>query len=111
MSSLSHNTLVVDGRGQNRQIQRELYLTSRPLRHRFRTEGRVTYFRGTYDAGYGPDAALKVAHTRSVYFVDGRFWVVVDRARPADSEAHLYESLLMLNSSRAKVEGNRIATA
>lgn len=110
VSSLSHNTLVVDHQGQSRRSQHALYATKRPLRHRFATEGRVTYFRGTYDAGYGEDAGLKVAHTRSIFFVDGRFWVMIDRARPAGKEAHLYESLLMLNRTRATVDGNRIAT-
>lgn len=110
ISSLSHNTLAVDHQGQNRRIQPALYATKRPLKHRFITEGRVTYFRGTYKAGYGPEAELDVAHTRSIFFVDGQFWVVIDRARPVDKEAHLYESLLMLNSAKADVDGNRIMT-
>ena len=110
VSSLSHNTLVVDYLSQNRRSRRSTWVTREPLDHVFTDHGAVTYFRGTYDAGYGPEGKLRVAHTRSVFFVDDRYWVIVDRARPTDKKEHLYECLYMLQSPTAIADGNRIVT-
>ena|GEM_PF-2052678 len=51
-----------------------------------------------------------MTHTRSVFFVDGRYWVIFDRARPADDREHLYESIFMLDAPDAAAEGNRVVT-
>jgi hypothetical protein len=110
VSSLAHNTVVVDHQGQNRRIRRALYATKQPLPHRLEASSGLVVFRGTYDSGYGPGAALKVAHTRTVLFVRGRYWVVIDRLVPEDTGEHLYEALFMLNAPAAAADGNVIRT-
>lgn len=110
VSTLAHNTVVVDRQGQNRRIQRELYATQKPLPHRLDATDRLVLFRGTYDAGYGPKAALKVAHTRTVLFVRGEYWVIIDRLVPEDQREHLYEALFRLNAPSATADGNVIRT-
>jgi hypothetical protein len=111
VSTLAHNTVVVDHEGQNRAIQRDLYVTDRPLPHHFDSGPGLTTFRGTYDAGYGPEAGLRVAHTRAVLFVRGEYWLIIDRLVPEDDEEHLYEALFMLTAPEATAEGNAIRTA
>jgi hypothetical protein len=110
VSSLSHNTVVVDHQGQNRRIQRDLWGAEEPLPHLLSSSEGLIVFRGTYDAGYGPGAELKVAHTRTVMFVRGRYWVIIDRLVPADDVEHLYEALFMLNAPKAVAEGDRVVT-
>ncbi len=110
VSTLAHNTVVVDHQGQNRRIQRHLYATDKPLPHHFESGPGLTVFRGAYDAGYGPEAKLRAAHTRSVLFVRGEYWVVIDRLVPEDEQEHLYEALFMLTTPEASVEGNAITT-
>lgn len=111
VSSLAHNTVVVDHQGQNRQAQRDLWVTEKPLPHRFESSPNLTTFRGTYDASYGPEAKLRVAHTRTVLFVRGEYWVIIDRLVPEDKGEHLYEALFMLTSPEATAQGNAIRTA
>ncbi len=110
VSTLAHNTVVVDHQGQNRRIQRDLYVTDAPLPHHFESGPGLTTFSGTYDAGYGPEAKLRIAHTRTVLFVRGEYWVIIDRLVPEDGKEHLYEALFMLTAPEAKVEGNAIRT-
>jgi hypothetical protein len=110
VSTLAHNTVVVDHQGQNRRIQRELHVTDEPLPHWFEPGEGLTTFRGTYGAGYGPKAELRVAHTRTVLFVWGEYWVIIDRLVPEDEAEHLYEALFMLAAPEAAVEGNLITT-
>ena len=110
VSTLAHNTVVVDHQGQNRRIQRDLYATDEPLEHWFEVGDGLTTFRGTYNAGYGPKAELEVAHTRTVLFVWGEYWVIIDRLVPQDEREHLYEALFMLNAPEATAEGNVITT-
>jgi hypothetical protein len=98
VSSLAHNTMAVDNLGQKRRGNTATYSVDAPLEHPWRVGDDTVYLRATYDDGYGPDAALRVAHTRSFIFVDERYWVIVDRVQPADDAEHLYEVLFMLSA-------------
>ncbi len=110
VSSLAHNTVAVDHLGQHRNGLRELYATDEPADNWFEAADGLVSFRGSYDSGYGPDRALRVTHTRTVLFVEGRYWVIIDRMAPEDTAEHLYEALLMLNADEAQVEGGVIRT-
>jgi hypothetical protein len=112
ISSLAHNTLAVDGQGQCRRQKRATWVAKGPMPNVWRTGDDLTYFRGSYTYGYGDGGRVPVEHTRSVFFIEGRFWVIVDRARPRDTAEHLYESLFMLNAPDAAVteDGGRILT-
>jgi len=76
----------------------------------FKTIDGITRFRGTYNDGYGPQAHLRVRHTRSIFFVHGRYWVIIDQARPVDNKEHLYEVLFNLNSLTPKPKATGILT-
>jgi len=111
LSSLSHNTLVVDYQGQNRAADQATWTASGPAPHVWRAADGTVYFRGTYGSGYGDESRLRVAHTRSAIFVDNRYWVLIDRAKPRDNAEHLYEVLFMLNSEDADVQDGCISTS
>ena len=108
--SLSHSTLVVDHQSQNRRAQKKLWTADKPQDHVFDTGDRFVYFQGTYNHGYGDKAAIKVDHTRSIFFIDNRYWVIFDRAAPKDGGEHLYETLLRVNTDKAEATGGRIVT-
>lgn len=109
-SSLSHNTVAVDHRGQHRGGLRELYVAEEPMDNFFEAADDLVTFRGSYNAGYGPDRNLDVTHTRTVLFVQNRYWVLIDRMVPEDDAEHLYEALYMLRGD-AEAEGDVIRTA
>lgn len=110
VSSLSHNTVTVDHLGQNRRGLRELYVAEEPLDNWFMAADGLVSFRGTYDSGYGPERELRVEHTRTVLFVEGRYWLLIDRLVPEDDDEHLYEALYMLTGD-ATAEGSVIRTS
>jgi hypothetical protein len=114
-SSLAHNTVAVDHMGQHRRGLRDLYFTREPLDNFFMAADGLVTFRASYDSGYGPERALKVTHTRTVLFVEGRYWVLIDRMLPEESAEgqddaeHLYEALYMLTGD-ASADGRVIRT-
>jgi len=110
VSSLAHNTVAVDHLGQHRGGLKELYATDEPLDNWFEAADGLVSFGAGYDAGYGPDRSLRVEHVRTVLFVEGRYWVIIDRMLPEDAEEHLYEALFMLNAEDAIAEGTTITT-
>jgi hypothetical protein len=109
-SSLAHNTVAVDHMGQLRRGLRELYFTREPLDNFFMAADGLVSFRASYDTGYGPERALTVTHTRTALFVNGRYWVLIDRMAPEDDAEHLYEALFMLTGD-ASAEDSVIRTA
>ncbi len=110
VSSLAHNTLAVDHQGQCRRERRDTWIAKAPVSNVWKPGDEMSYLRSSYTSGYGEGGKIAVTHTRSVFFVDGRYWVIVDRARPDDPNEHLYESIFMLNAPNAVAEGNRIVT-
>ena len=110
VSSLAHNTLAVDHQGQCRRERRDTWIAKGPASNVWEPGDHLTYLRADYASGYGEGGNINISHTRSVLFVDGRYWVIFDRARPGDSREHLYESLFMLNAPNAVTAGNRIVT-
>ena len=110
VSSLSHNTLAVDHLGQQRRGNTATYTVDTPLDHVWSIGEETVYLRAAYDDGYGPAAALKVTHTRTFIFVRNRYWVIIDRAVPADDAEHLYEVLFTLAADSAQADGDTITS-
>jgi hypothetical protein len=110
VSSLAHNTLAVDHQGQCRHERHDTWIAKEPVPNVWKPGHALTYLRGSYTSGYGEAGRIAVTHTRSVFFVDGRYWVILDRVRPGDRDEHLYETIFMLNAPSALVEGERIVT-
>ncbi|MEX0686510.1 MAG: alginate lyase family protein [Balneolales bacterium] len=74
-SSFSHNVILVDGAGQKAGPN----LTETPLdEDSYENNAEFDYAVDTFSSGYeGVDG--EVNHTRAVFFVKGKYWVVVDR--------------------------------
>lgn len=71
----AHNTIIVDGNGQNNDVLRA---TAPVSPDDFAITPQFDFARGTFSAGY-VDVDGTVTHMRAVLYVKGRFWVVVDR--------------------------------
>ena len=116
----SHNTVMVDGQGQNRRRVRETYVWPKPWDKPappgndtvWRSAPDFDYVKGTYRHGYGPRGEIHVVHERHVLFVKGaRFFVILDVLRPEDGRPHRYEALFHLDADEAEVlEGGVVRT-
>ena len=112
LSTPGHNTILVDGLGQNRRPHRETWTWPKPWSAPtppgndtvWSSTADFDYLRGTYNDGYGPDNDRTVTHTRSVFFVKPEYWVVVDTLSPSDDTPHSYESLFHLDTAQAHVD-------
>lgn len=84
--SASHNVILVDGRGQNRDRER----ATAPLpKANYATGSAYDFARGVFDAGFDHVQGQAI-HTRVVVYVHDEFWVVADRIetdRPRSIEA------------------------
>lgn len=74
-STFSHNTILIDGKGQN----------AGPLRGEteiptdsYSNTPESDYAIGTFSNGY-EDVAGEVSHTRAVKYIKGQYWIVVDQ--------------------------------
>lgn len=74
-STFSHNTILVDGKAQNGGPT----MVDKPLEEGtdYVTTPEFDYARGTFSSGYN-GVEGSVAHSRAVFYVKGKYWVVVD---------------------------------
>lgn len=120
VSTAAHNTVMVDGHGQNRWRKRETYIWPKPWDKPippgndtvWRSGPDLDYVKGTYRDGYGPKGEIKVVHERHVLFVKpAKFFVILDVLTPEDEKAHLYEALFHLDAEGAEVlDGGAVRT-
>ncbi len=104
LSTRGHNTIMVDGLDQHRAGRpRQEYVLSKPLPNKWIASDGFDYASGEYNDGYGPDSALKVKHTRSIFFVKPEYWIITDFLDPADNKSHTYESLFHLDADAVKL--------
>lgn len=117
LASRGHNTVLVDGRGQNRKLRFEQAHVDvqRPSGLHWHAGPRVEAADAAYDEGYGDDADDGVAHARRVFFL--RAWpdlppcfVVIDRMRARDGQPHTYEAQWHLASRAVAVDGRAART-
>jgi hypothetical protein len=92
----SHNTVMVDGRNQNRTYSREADpigtddpSTPPPA---FVTRRDWDYASGWYADGYGPGRQRIARHCREVAMLRGELFLVSDTLLPGDSLPHQYEA-------------------
>jgi hypothetical protein len=109
LSSAAHNTVLVDGAGQNRRADRSRWDADEPVPHVWRSKEAYDYAEGAYDDGYG-ELGRVAAHTRRVLWVKPDYWIVTDQLTPADAAPHRYEALFHLNAPAARVEGGAVRT-
>lgn len=104
LSTRAHNTVMVDGMGQNRRkdyhwgdddIRKKADLT-------WSTGTDFDYAESTYGQGYGPEADKSITHNRCIYFVKKAaaglppFFITVDRLRSERERS--YQVLWHVNS-------------
>lgn len=98
----AHNTVLVDGCGQNRRAQSiDEWVESARDRTVWRSDDRCDVAMATYDAGYaGLDAA--VAHRRAVMFVKPDYFLIFDEL--AGEGRHTYEALFHFMPYRVLID-------
>ncbi|MBI5397454.1 MAG: alginate lyase family protein [Verrucomicrobia bacterium] len=101
----AHNTVLVDGLGQNRRAQRETWTAKQPLEGNWASNDAFDFVSGTYDDGWGPENNRAVSQRREILFAKPDYWVVHDLL--AGAGTHTYEALYHLppaNSIRIHAE-------
>ena len=112
ISTQSHNTVTVDGRGQSRRrIKKPQYDLTQKVELQYNFTDEVDFISAEYREGYGTDPVLDVTHRRGVYFfkqIKGLepFAVVVDRLI-ADKE-HSYDFLWHIDTKHAASDGLKV---
>lgn len=96
LSSAAHNTILVDGAGQNRRAQartpdQSRWIPREPLPNPWISTADYDYVSATYDEGYGAGRDRSVAHTRQVLFAKPDYWIVLDNL--AGSGRHQADTL------------------
>lgn len=107
-----HNTIMVDGLGQNRRRDRANRVWSKPWDQPIHpdndtiwaTDDKTDYVCGFYREGYGPEPVLDVTHTRKVWFMKPDYFIIEDILTPSDDQPHTYESLFHLDAPSATAE-------
>ena len=120
LATYGHNTVMVDGQGQNRRAKRETYFWPRPWSTpspagsdaRWFSTAECDYSSGVYSDGYGPKNEVDVHHTRQIiYLKQPNLFIITDALVPADGGQHSYEALFHLDSDEATVaEGDVVST-
>ncbi len=105
VSTRAHNTVMVDDLPQHRAgLPRLQYVVEKPLPIRWATNHNYDYAVGSYDDGYGVDNAVRVKHTRRVFFVKPEYWILTDTMTPADGKPHKYDFMFHLDAAGADVD-------
>jgi hypothetical protein len=113
LSTRAHNTIRIDGQDQNRRLDydRQAFDVTERAGAAWRTTDTYDLADATYDEDYGPEAAQKVTHQRTVLMIKeppgglGPFLLAIDRLTPEDDAAHTAQILWHLAIFRATVDG------
>ena len=90
-STAAHNTVLVDGLGQNRRAHPASWATDHPLEGNWITDDAFDFVSGVYDDGWGPDSLRHVTQRREIFFAKPDYWIVHDLL--SGSGSHTYEAL------------------
>ncbi len=113
LSTDSHNTIMVDGEGQQRRGRRETYFWPRPWTLPAPPTDDTRWFStpeadcavGTYANGYETANSSAVTHQRRIVFVKReRIFLVMDTLTPRDKREHRYEALFHLDAANATID-------
>lgn len=93
VDTFSHNTILVDGKGQRRPYRPEESCVSRsPVDARWNSTETYDFVAATYDQGYGTETSRPATHTRRILFIKPDIFVVADTLVPNDSLLHSYQA-------------------
>ncbi|MBM3889467.1 MAG: hypothetical protein FJ388_10105, partial [Verrucomicrobia bacterium] len=90
-SSAAHNTVLVDGLGQNRRSQPATWATNQPLAGNWLSNDVFDFVSGVYEDGWGPQNVRAISQRREIFFAKPDYWVLHDVL--TGSGAHTYEAL------------------
>ncbi|MCX6899406.1 MAG: alginate lyase family protein [Verrucomicrobia bacterium] len=90
-STTTHNTLLVDGLGQNRRARAASWVAKQPLEGNWITNDVFDFVSGVYDDGWGPQSMRSVTQRREIFFAKPDYWIVHDVL--SGSGEHTYEAL------------------
>ena len=100
----SHNTVIVDGKGQNRRYDPVTHQgVFAPLPHIWISEADFDFVSASYCDGYGLESELEIVHTRSILYMKPEIWIITDFLKPVDNASHTYEALFHLNAEQVTV--------
>ena len=103
LSALSHNTCVVDGKGQLRDTSdRSKCVPRAPVPCVFETTPEADFAEASYDEGYGEVGNRIATHTRQITFLKPDIVLVLDRLVPRDDREHAYQLRWQLKQSRVR---------
>jgi len=113
LGTQGHNTITVDGRGQNRRWKRETYFWPRPWQGDAPPDNDAVwtstkdydFAAGVYQDGYGRGGELDIEHRRCILWVKPAYFIVVDTLKPTDDGEHTYEALFHLDAADASIDG------
>lgn len=94
-SSQAHNVVIVDGQGQ--QSSETQGYNIRKVSADWITNADFDFVSASYNEGFGKER-INVLHTRSIFFLKSRFWIMTDILEPTDDLTHTYESHFHLNA-------------
>jgi hypothetical protein len=105
LSTFGHNTVLVDGKPQERQTaDAEANVSKSPIDALWQSNPTYDYAVGVYDEGYGSITSRIAQHTRGVLFIKPDLAVVVDTLTPADALQHTYQARWNLNSTHTVLD-------
>ena len=100
-STQAHNTIIIDGKGQNRMPQKGTHRADSPLSNSWISNENIDFASGTYSDGYGDDL-IPVTHSRYVLFKKKEYWIVLDKI--AGEGDHSFENLFHLTPIDVKID-------
>jgi hypothetical protein len=98
-SALGHNTVLVDGMPQNRKGPKQM---SEPIDVNFISNDAYDYACAVYDDTFGANLTTPATHKREVRFCKPEFFVVSDTLTSTDGNAHSYEAIFHLDTTKVK---------
>ena len=105
ISASDHNTVLVDGAGQNRNTPK---VPEKPVDAGFFSNREFDYACGIYDDTFGENKLKSAIHKREVLFVKPDFFAVADTLTSADGKVHDYTMLLHMDTLNVKITENSI---
>jgi len=97
----SHNTILIDGQGQQRIPQTETHRTNSPLENHWLSNEHFDFASGTYNDGYGADK-IPVTHSRFVLFKKKEYWLILDYL--TGKEKHRFEALYHFTPCQVRLD-------
>jgi hypothetical protein len=108
LSTRAHNTFLVDGEGQSSRRHGDITYSRVPLGNPWESEADRVRVSAEYDLGFGEEGEIDVVHRRSVLFLPGRYWILLDELQ--GEGRHALESRFQFMPGGARIIARRVHT-